>query len=226
MVGAPICNRSIPVRIGVMALGNTNANLEYYINCKQKGAIMDKRYSIEEVFEILGEDNLSGNYDFKQKEHSVIVDGCEVDTRSLRYMTFYQKGTTCACCGRKGSYFKLNEKRKRFDLYCDDGMLITKGSIFPKSLGGLDNIANMQPMCMKCNGLNRNGIKNLVCVDRNGNKIRYKNISSAVLSLVKNIDKKEREQVVIEILEKADAIRYSVKSGTYYRGSKWYIESR
>ena len=28
MVGALICNQSIPVRIGVMALGNTNANLE------------------------------------------------------------------------------------------------------------------------------------------------------------------------------------------------------
>ena len=28
MVGAPICNRSIPVRIGVVALGNTNANLK------------------------------------------------------------------------------------------------------------------------------------------------------------------------------------------------------
>ena len=28
MVGKLICNQSIPVRIGVMALGNTNANLK------------------------------------------------------------------------------------------------------------------------------------------------------------------------------------------------------
>lgn len=116
---------------------------------------MDKRYGINETFEIIGKENLSGNIANGSRTSNMVVDGYNVYARSLRYMTFYQKGTKCVCCGCKGSYFKLdgdpNSKRRHFNLYSDDGMLMTKDHIIPKSLGGVDEISNLQTMCKECN---------------------------------------------------------------------------
>ena len=53
------------------------------------------RYSIEEVFALIGEDVLNTpNYSKGQKnsENTIQVDGYDVYTHSLRYMTFYQRG--------------------------------------------------------------------------------------------------------------------------------------
>ena len=123
---------------------------------------MEKKYSIEEVFHLIGEEYLLGHNQIgrmrKDKDKDVIVDGYIVRRNSLRYMTFYQKGTTCVCCGRKGAYFKLDKgdkpkdpNRRHFNLYAEDGILMTKDHIKPRSKGGRDNIKNMQTMCVICN---------------------------------------------------------------------------
>ena len=120
---------------------------------------MDKKYTIQEVFNLIGEEYLTRNSDSGRKyDNDVIVDGYSVRRTSLRYMTFYQKGVTCACCGRKGSYFKLepggskdDTNRRHFNLYAEDGVLMTKDHIIPKSKGGKNTVDNMQTMCAICN---------------------------------------------------------------------------
>ena len=119
----------------------------------------DKKYSIEEVFGMIGEEHLLGEKADKRKG-DVEVDGYTVHRESLRYKMFYQKGIKCACCGKEGTYFKLEiergqdettTNRRHFNLYTDDGVLMTKDHIVPKSKGGQDTVSNMQPMCVHCN---------------------------------------------------------------------------
>lgn len=117
--------------------------------------IEDKRYEIDEVFRMIGEEYLSLDTDKGKKNSDIVVDGFRVHPISLRYMTFYQKGTACAYCGKVGTHFKLcgdpDSQRRHFNLFADDGSLITKDHIVPKSKGGKDCVSNMQPMCKACN---------------------------------------------------------------------------
>lgn len=121
--------------------------------------IKKKKYSIEEVFNLIGKEYLMlKNQSNRRFDHNdLIIDGYKVRRISLRYMTFYQKGTDCVCCGRKGSYFLLEEgnkhnpERKHFNLYTEDGILLTKDHIIPKSKNGKNNVDNMQTMCIICN---------------------------------------------------------------------------
>lgn len=116
-----------------------------------------KKYAINEVFKIIGKENLLRKNEtgkrFKENK-DLIVDGYKVRPISLRYMTFYQKGITCVCCGRVGSYFKLeagDTDRGHFNLYSEDDILMTKDHIIPKSKGGKNEVSNMQTMCIICN---------------------------------------------------------------------------
>ena len=117
--------------------------------------IEDKRYEIDEVFHMIGEEYLSLDTDKGKKNSDIVVDGFRVHPISLRYMTFYQKGTACAYCGKVGTHFKLcgdpDSHRRHFNLFADDGSLITKDHIVPKSKSGKDCVSNMQPMCKACN---------------------------------------------------------------------------
>ena len=195
---------------------------------------MDKKYSIEEVFSLIGEENLLCDYCTKgsKKKESIIVDGYQVYTKSLRYMTFYQKGVVCPCCGRKGSYFKLegtngNPNRRHFNLYCEDGTLMTKDHIIPKSLGGLDTVANLQPMCKECNAKKGNGEEkqySLFSINPDGNVKKYTTLSNAVLSFISNKKRKKPEQFVAEVIEKSNMLQDAIKNNTVYRGRKWYIK--
>jgi 5-methylcytosine-specific restriction endonuclease McrA len=119
-----------------------------------------KKYSIEEVFRMIGEENLKTtcyNKSNKSEENQIEIDGYTVYTRSLRYMTFYQKGCKCCVCGKEGTHFTLDDSgsdnplRRHFNLRADDGTLMTKDHIIPKSRGGRDHISNMQTMCCVCN---------------------------------------------------------------------------
>lgn len=87
---------------------------------------------------------------------------CEVKMFSQRYLVFKRKGVRCSKCGIEGRFFAL-EKHKfqagtrfHFNLYAldKDGkeVLMTKDHIVPKGKGGVNNLANLQPMCTVCNG--------------------------------------------------------------------------
>ena len=117
--------------------------------------IEQKSYGIEEVFNLFGEEHLIRNDDYYKHKTDMIIDGFNVRPVSLRYMTFYQKGTKCVCCGKKATHFKLcgdeTTNRRHFNLFADDGTLFTKDHIIPKSKGGLNKVSNMQTMCEECN---------------------------------------------------------------------------
>lgn len=51
--------------------------------------IEDKRYEIDEVFRMIGEEYLSLDTDKGKKNSDIVVDGFRVHPISLRYMTFY-----------------------------------------------------------------------------------------------------------------------------------------
>lgn len=95
--------------------------------------------------------------------------GYKVKTDSLRYHTFYNKGLKCVCCGIKGSFLALersitsDNETYHLNLYAKDKkgkeVLMTKDHIHPKSLGGLDELDNMQTMCKTCNELKGNQVE-------------------------------------------------------------------
>ena len=186
----------------------------------------EKRYGIEEVFNIIGEEYLTKNDARGKHQTNIIVDGFDVYPISLRYMTFYQKGTKCICCGREGTYFKLcvdeTINRRHFNLYADDGTLMTKDHIMPKSKGGNNTVENLQTMCTICNKEKGNKVpdgcpEDLKKVDNNqyiwcGSK-KYKSIWQAANAIAHG------DKLLIPKVKKK--IRSSIKDGTLYCGVVW-----
>lgn len=130
---------------------------------KDKGFVIEpKRYEINDVFNRLGRDVLTCSHVDRRRRERIDVDGFRVRRMSLRYMTFYQKGTKCVVCGKEGTHFNLcgdkTTKVRHFNLYADDGTLITKDHIVPSSKGGVNNVANLQPMCSVCNAAKGNKV--------------------------------------------------------------------
>ena len=116
---------------------------------------MSIKYSIDEVFNLLGEDTLKETGELI-KSDSIEFNGYQIYKDSWRYRTFYHNGLKCACCGRIRTYFKLkadskNIERAHFNLFSEDGTLMTKDHIIPRSKGGPDCIENFQTMCEECN---------------------------------------------------------------------------
>lgn len=77
-----------------------------------------------------------------------------------RLKVFYHKGTKCVKCGIEATQLALGEGRGKLhiDVYTDDFYPLTIDHILPKSLGGSDNLDNLQPMCCLCNWSKGNGI--------------------------------------------------------------------
>ena len=203
--------------------------------------IEEKKYDINEVFEMIGEEHLTGNNDSYKCKSDIIVDGFNVHTKSLRYMTFYQKGVKCVCCGKEGTHFKLcgeeGSNRRHFNLYADDGTLITKDHIIPASKGGPDRVSNMQTMCSMCNvakGNDHPDIKIEYIVGRNetnGSEITFRTIEKAAYAMAcnyckvtsKKVKKEEATKIGISTVIK---LLTAIENGTPYCGRIWTKEMR
>ena len=85
------------------------------------------------------------------------------DHRRLR--VFHQKGTTCVTCGKIGTRLIKGEGGGTFhwDIYTEDLYPLTVDHIIPVSIGGSDEMDNLQPMCAGCNFKKGNGIKRKNC---------------------------------------------------------------
>lgn len=97
--------------------------------------------------------------------------GLKVDPCSLRYLTF-AKSLSCVHCQITGEYLALEQnfatmqkqpKTFHFNLYArmPDGIeiLMTKDHTHPRSLGGGDELENLQTMCMICNFSKQNQVE-------------------------------------------------------------------
>ena len=199
----------------------------------KKGAVMSREYSVEEVFNMLGVENLNKNsISQNNRKEDIMVDGFKVRVKSLRYMTFYQKGLTCACCGRVGTHFKLDgdgDVRRHFNLYCDDGMLMTKDHIMPRSLGGSDSIDNLQPMCAECNFKKGNTFSGDPFRERvkrtknNGDVKYYDSFEAAVVSILNGRKINKSIRIAKAIIDITDELREAIKTGRDYHDAKWEL---
>ena len=188
-----------------------------------------KIFTIEDVEAIVKEDVVNSSCNKLEKvARSVVLEGYDVYTRSLRYKTFIEKGYECVCCGRKGAYYALecnegsNLKRAHFNLYSEDNVLMTKDHILPRSRGGKDAIENMQTMCTICNSkkgseLPENFSPDLKKVDNReyfwcGDK-KYIGLHRAASAIAR-----DDKNAIPKIKKK---IRDSIKNGTLYCGVVW-----
>ena len=125
-------------------------------------------YSIDYIFELLGDDIFKTNKENGNKKVVKELDGDLIKANSQRYQTFKKCGTRCCKCGLEASFFAKekheNDKNYHLNLYGidEDGneVLFTKDHILPKSKGGMNNINNYQTMCSKCNQEKGNKIEN------------------------------------------------------------------
>ena len=198
-----------------------------------------KNYPIDDVFNLLGRENLLLQAK-PQKDSSIEVDGYQVYTKSLRYALFYQKGTKCVCCGKEGTHFCLDASnsednlRRHFNLYADDGTLITKDHIKPKKLGGEDSIDNLQVMCETCNKAKGSSydVPMLMYVARSvtNPEICYQFISKtdAVIFLLEKSHAFQKKYKQTNLIRKAfeleEALMNAIETKISYRNFLWSIE--
>lgn len=203
--------------------------------------IEEKKYNIDEVFNMIGEEYLVKNTDNWKHKSDIVVDGFNVRPISLRYMTFYQKGTKCVCCGKEGTHFKLcgdeATNRRHFNLYADDGTLITKDHIIPKSKGGLDQVSNMQTMCFDCNKAKGNSCAEVqveYIVGRNaahGKEVSFRSLEKAAYHIAQNYghctSKKIKKEDAVKIgITSLMKLMIAIENGTPYQGFVWTKEMR
>lgn len=81
----------------------------------------------------------------------------------LEHIAMYEKygrigvilklGGACECCGKSYKHFLIIKtgNTRRFALYTEDYIELTRDHIKPKHLGGKDKISNYQVLCLFCN---------------------------------------------------------------------------
>lgn len=70
---------------------------------------MQNIFPVDVVFTILGDEALNIQSVNKKSRTNIKVNGFDVYQQSLRYATFYQKGTKCACCGKEAHTLNLKK---------------------------------------------------------------------------------------------------------------------
>jgi 5-methylcytosine-specific restriction endonuclease McrA len=119
-----------------------------------------KKCDIEKTLKAIREHNDgSTGIEYKERDKRISFDGEPIKLSSLRLRTFATHGIECVDCGVKGAFFAMErhhmDAKYHINLWAvrDNGqqVLMTHDHILARSLGGADNIANTQTMCMDCN---------------------------------------------------------------------------
>lgn len=85
---------------------------------------------------------------------TIKIDEYEIITSNNYYNVLVKYDFTCAICGKKATFCNLeyNTKYKyHLNAYTEEGELLTRDHIYPKSKGGLDSLKNYQLLCHSCN---------------------------------------------------------------------------
>lgn len=131
----------------------------------------------------------------------------------VKFLTYLieRDGTKCKCCGKEGTHFEARLWRDKtsgvhLDLYSDDGSLLTRDHIIPKSKGGLDTIDNFQLLCEYCNSAKSNHLgfaeivsrenKFLLKLQEDNKKLQQENIKLKDVNQYLNIRIKETNMEV------------------------------
>ncbi len=144
----------------------------------------------------------------KSDDRIVTINDKPVRVSGVRLNTFAQKGTTCICCLREGSYFRLEfrgNKHPHFNLYTGDGILMTRDHIICKSNGGPDTVENMNPMCAKCN--TARGTRDL---EEFLSEYEFKELGDSVKVSMCTADKDPFEEMSIPVEELEELVRTHV----------------
>lgn len=119
-----------------------------------------KKCDIEKTLKAIREHNDgSTGIEYKERDKRISFDGEQIKLSSLRLRTFATHGIECVDCGVKAVFFAMErhhmDVKYHINLWAvrDNGkqVLMTHDHILARSLGGADNIANTQTMCMDCN---------------------------------------------------------------------------
>lgn len=136
-----------------------NKNEEFF-EIKQLENQKEPKINIKKTVQVLPVEDVLNI--IKQGYKKVFINNERVGVYSVRLQTFL-KSQTCACCGAKAIYFRIEKPLKdivqkhggHLELYCEkaDGTIdmMTKDHIYPKSRGGSESLDNMQTMCLTCN---------------------------------------------------------------------------
>lgn len=205
---------------------------------------MQNIFPVDVVFTILGDEALKIQSVNKKSRTNIKVNGFDVYQQSLRYATFYQKGTKCACCGKEGIYFKLEadkdglsaETRRHFNLYAEDGTLMTKDHIRPKKLGGLDVVDNLQTMCVECNkakgSIYNKPIETIVAqnTENPDNKHYFINLDDAVVYLCDKrhilSSKSKPGKLARKVVAITRDLIHALTVNEPYAGYHWFVEDK
>jgi hypothetical protein len=112
-------------------------------------------FPLAQVLPFIGILTAEGNYKY---QYSSAVTG-EVYTVRLgsHRLLLLKDNRKCVSCGREGTHFRMERDIGHIDphmnLYSDDGILMTKDHVVPKSKGGANSLNNYQTMCEICNSL-------------------------------------------------------------------------
>jgi 5-methylcytosine-specific restriction endonuclease McrA len=119
-----------------------------------------KKCELEETLNAIKEYNERPlDPEHKGKAKRVEFSGQQVKLSSLRLRTFATHGIECVDCGIKGAFFAMERHEGDVNYHLNlwaiapngKQVLMTHDHILARSLGGADNIANTQTMCMICN---------------------------------------------------------------------------
>lgn len=98
----------------------------------------------------------------------VRVAGQSLSCQSWRIYLYAAKGVTCVHCGKQGMFFAAEKTKDQLTPKCHLNLyhinkagketMITVDHIVPKSKGGGNEMSNLQPLCIECNGRKGNTI--------------------------------------------------------------------
>ena len=170
---------------------------------------MKNRITIEEFEKLFAKANREWDgIGSKKTGGKISIQGKSIYLYSQRYKLFAEQGYTCTHCGKKGTYFSIDEsangKMYHLNLRAEDGSLITKDHIIPVCAGGKSELSNYQVFCEECNKAKGDSIPEGITPPgfyTEDNQF-YPSIASVLYNFSSIYDKKVKKGTLLAVAEK------------------------